>query len=100
MKVAVRGGHNFLATGARAIIDETTEDRKVKDAVIKYLRQRGVSVLDVTPGKMSQKADLAYGINKAKEWGADMFFSIHFDNCYKDRKSTRLNSSHANISYA
>ena len=83
MKVAVRGGHNFLATGARAIIDETTEDRKVKDAVIKYLRQRGVSVLDVTPGKMSQKADLAYGINKAKEWGADMFFSIHFDNCYK-----------------
>ncbi|MCD3211094.1 SH3 domain-containing protein [Clostridium botulinum C/D] len=83
MKIAVRGGHNFQATGASGIISETVEDRKVKDAVIKYLKQRGIQVLDVTPGKMSKEKDLAYGINKAKEWGADMFFSIHFNNACK-----------------
>lgn len=55
MKIAVRGGHNFQATGASGIISETVEDRKVKDAVIKYLKQRGIQVLDVTPGKMSKE---------------------------------------------
>ena len=30
MKIVIRGGHNFQATGASALIDETTEDRKVK----------------------------------------------------------------------
>ena len=38
-KVAVRGGHNFEAVGASALIDETTEDRKVKDALIILNRQ-------------------------------------------------------------
>ncbi|KEI02880.1 SH3 domain-containing protein [Clostridium botulinum C/D] len=84
MKIAIRGGHNFQAPGASGIISETVEDRKVKDAVIKYLKQRGISVLDVTPGRMPQKEDLAYSINKAKEWGADMFFSIHFNNAYSN----------------
>ncbi|MCD3202821.1 glucosaminidase domain-containing protein [Clostridium botulinum] len=83
MKIAVRGGHNFAAPGASGIISETVEDRKVKDAIIKYLTQRGVLVLDVTPGDMSQKQDLKYGINKAENWGADMFISIHFNNAYK-----------------
>ena len=38
MKIAVRGGHNFSVRGASGLIDETTEDRKVKDSVIKYLK--------------------------------------------------------------
>ena len=29
MKIAVRGGHVPMATGARGLIDELTEDRKV-----------------------------------------------------------------------
>ena len=37
MKIAVRGGHTELCTGASALINELTEDRKVKDAVVKYL---------------------------------------------------------------
>ncbi|WP_194190791.1 N-acetylmuramoyl-L-alanine amidase [Clostridium chrysemydis] len=81
-KIAVRGGHNFQATGARGIIDETTEDRKVKDAVIKYLRQAGYEVLDVTPGNCDVNTDLAYGVNKAENWGTDLFLSIHFDKAY------------------
>lgn len=84
-KIAVRGGHTEKATGASALIDELTEDRKVKDAVIKYLRELGYEVLDVTPPvnyTSSISADLAYGVNKANEWGADLFISIHFNKAY------------------
>lgn len=85
MKIAVRGGHTELCTGASALINELIEDRKVKDAVIKYLRQLGHEVLDVTPPvnyTSSVSADLAYGVNKANEWGAELFVSIHFNKAY------------------
>lgn len=84
-KIAVRGGHTEKATGASALIDELTEDRKVKDAVIKYLRKLGYEVLDVTPPvnyTSNASTDLAYGVNKANDWGADLFISIHFNKAY------------------
>ena len=67
-KWAVRGGHTEKATGASALINELTEDRKVKDSVCKYLRQLGHNVLDVTSPvnyTSSSSADFAYGVNKA-----------------------------------
>lgn len=82
MKIAVRGGHNFLSTGASGLIDETTEDRKVKDSVIKYLKLLGHEVLDVTPGPCDVNTDLAYGVNKANAWGADLFVSDHFNKAF------------------
>ncbi|MGL4739523.1 MAG: N-acetylmuramoyl-L-alanine amidase [Sarcina sp.] len=82
MKIAVRGGHNFQAKGAVGIIDETTEDRKVKDAVIKYLKKLGHEVLDVTPENMSVNADLVHGVNSGNAWKADLFISIHFNKAY------------------
>lgn len=83
MKIAIRGGHCPKATGAKGIIDELTEDRKVKDSVIKYLRQLGCDVLDVTPPDYtSPNIDLYYGVSKANAWGADLFISIHFNNAY------------------
>ena len=84
MKIAVRGGHVPNFTGASKFIDELTEDRKVKDSVIKYLRQLGCDVLDVTPPNNinSLRSELSYGVNKANNWGADLFVSIHFNKAY------------------
>ena len=83
MKIAIRGGHCPKATGAKGIIDELTEDRKVKDSVIKYLRMLGYDVLDVTPPDYtSSNVDLYYGVSKANNWGANLFISIHFNKAY------------------
>ena len=84
MKIAVRGGHVPKVTGARGLIDELTEDRKVKDSAIKYLKQLGCEVLDVTPPDSTStlNGDLSYGVNKANNWGADLFISIHFNKAY------------------
>ena len=84
MKIAVRGGHCPKITGASALIDELKEDRLIKDVVIKYLNQLGHTVLDVTPpdSTSGSSAELSYGVNKANNWGADLFISIHFNNAY------------------
>ena len=85
MKIAVRGGHTELCTGARALLDELTEDRKIKDSVIKYLKQLGQDVLDCTPPvnyTNNMTTDMEYGVNKANNWGADLFVSIHFNKAY------------------
>lgn len=84
-KIAVRGGHTELCTGARALLDELTEDRKIKDSVIKYLKQLGQDVLDCTPPvnyTNNMTTDMAYGVNKANNWGADLFVSIHLNKAY------------------
>ena len=67
MKICVRGGHAKLCPGARALLDELTENRKVKDSVIKYLKQLGHEVIDDTPPDTvsSSSIDLAYGVNLA-----------------------------------
>ena len=84
MKIAVRGGHVPKFTGASKFIDELTEDRKVKNSVINWLKQLGCEVLDVTPPDNTQSlnGDLSYGVNKANNWGADLFVSIHFNKAY------------------
>lgn len=85
MKIVVRGGHTEKATGAVALLNELIEDRKVKDAVVKYLKQLGHEVLDVTPpanANLTISTDLAYGVDKANNWGAELFISIHFNKAY------------------
>ena len=82
MKIAFRGGHNEQATGATAIIDELTEDRRVLAECIKVAKEQGHEVLDCTPGPCDVNTDLAYGVNKANAWGADMYVPIHFDKAY------------------
>lgn len=82
MKIAVRGGHNFQAKGASGIIDETTENRKVYKALIKYLDKIGHNVIDVTPGDCDVNTDLYLGVQKAEDNDVDLFISIHFDKAY------------------
>ena len=84
MKIAVRGGHCPRVPGASKFIDELTEDRKVKESVIKYLRKLGHDVLDVTPpdNTSSSSVDLSNGVNRANLFGADLFISIHFNKAY------------------
>ena len=84
MKIAVRGGHCPKIPGCSKFIDELTEDRKVKDSVINYLRMLGHEVLDVTPpdNTSSSSADLSNGVNRANLWNADLFVSIHFNKAY------------------
>ena len=84
MKIAVRGGHCPNFPGCSKFIDELTEDRKVKDSVIKYLRQLGHEVLDVTPPNNTNSLhnDLSYGVNRANNQRADLFVSIHFNKAY------------------
>lgn len=81
MKIAIRGGHCPKVPGASGILNEVTEDRKVKDAVIKYLKQLGHQVYDVTPpdSMATSSGDLAHGVNEANRLKVDIFASIHFN---------------------
>lgn len=81
MKIAIRGGHCPKVPGASGILNEVVEDRKVKDAVIKYLRQLGHQVYDVTPpdSMATSSGDLAHGVNEANRLKVDIFASIHFN---------------------
>ena len=84
MKIAVRGGHCPRVPGASKFIDELTEDRKVKESLIKYLKQLGCEVFDVTPPDTtnSSNMDLSFGVNKANIFNVDLFISIHFNKAY------------------
>ena len=84
MKIAVRGGHCPRVPGASKFLDELTEDRKVKESAIKYLKQLGNEVLDVTPPDNTNlsQSDLIYGVDGANHYGADLFVSIHFNKAY------------------
>lgn len=89
MKIAVRGGHTPKSPGAAAIINELTEDRKVKTAVIKYLQSLGHTVKDVTPGDtVAYPTELNSGISSANNWGAELFVSIHFNKAYSSYNGT------------
>ena len=82
MKIAIRRGHNRQATGSVGLVNEVIENENILAPTIKYLKQLGHEVLDVSPGNMSSDSDLAHGVKKANDWNADVFVSIHCNKAY------------------
>src|SRR3712207_8334780 len=83
------------------VVDDGSTDRTVEVA-----RANGVDhIVRLTNNKGLAQAFQA-GLDASLKLGADVIVNTDADNQYhgpdiaKDRKSTRLNSSHANISYA
>ena len=86
MKINVHGGHNKLTPGAYSLLDELTEDRKVKDKVIKSLKSEGHTVYDCTDDKgKTENANLANIVKKCNAHKVDIDVSIHL-NCGRNDK--------------
>lgn len=81
----VHGGHSLICRGASAILDEVNEDRKIKNAVINYLRQQGHTVYDCTDdvGK-SQDDNLSAIVAKCNSHSVDLDISIHLNSGRND----------------
>lgn len=80
MKINVHGGHNARVPGACGLIDEVTEDRKVKDLVLDKLRSLGHTVYDCTDDAgASQSANLSNIVAKCNAHSVDLDVSIHFN---------------------
>ena len=86
-KYNIHGGHNRIVSGASALLDEVTEDRKVKDGVISRLRSLGHTAYDCTDDKgRSQGANLANIVAKCNAHTVDVDVSIHLNLGRKDKK--------------
>lgn len=80
MKANVHAGHNNIVRGAKGYLDEVTEDRKVKNYLIEYLRNAGWTVYDCTDEKgASQNANLANIVKACNKHAVDYDISIHLN---------------------
>lgn len=88
MRINVHAGHNiagFTACGAVGFINESIEDRKVKDEVISQLRTLGHTVYDCTVDRASSvSANLAQIVEKCNAHTVDLDVSIHFNSGAND----------------
>ncbi|RJW07639.1 N-acetylmuramoyl-L-alanine amidase [Eubacterium sp. AM28-8LB] len=86
MKINVHGGHNKLTPGAHNLLDELTEDRKVKAKVINLLRAAGHTVYDCTDDKGKTEDDnLVNIVKKCNAHEVNVDASIHL-NCGRNDK--------------
>jgi len=82
MRYNIHGGHAKVgcgAVGAASILNESVEDRKIKDIVIKYLREAGHTVFDCTEDYGSQSEVLSSIVRKCNANAVDLDVSIHFN---------------------
>ena len=76
----VHGGHNFIVPGAKGLLDETTEDRKVTARVISALRVAGHTVYDCTDDSgRTQGQNLANIVAKCNAHLVDLNISNHLN---------------------
>lgn len=90
MKINVHAGHNpdgKVACGACGIIKESTEARRVKNKVIKLLREKGHTVYDCTCSNGKSQSDVLQQIvKKCNKHEVDLDVSIHFNAGASDKK--------------
>lgn len=83
MKINVHAGHNpsgKIACGAVSLLNESDENRRVKDLVIKALRELGHTVYDCTVDNGKSKSDILVKIvKKCNAHNVDLDVSIHFN---------------------
>lgn len=83
MKINVHAGHNpdgKIACGAVGFIKESTQARKVKKYVIKYLGMAGHTVYDCTVNDGTSQNDILNKIvKKCNSHAVDLDVSIHFN---------------------
>lgn len=88
MRYNVHAGHNpdgKVACGAVGLIKESTEARKVKDEVIRLLKQEGHTVFDTTVDNGTNANDVLVKIvKKCNTNKVDLDISIHFNSGAKD----------------
>lgn len=76
----VHGGHNSIVPGASDILDELTEDRKVKNKVIELLHAQGNTVYDCTDDIGSTvNQNLKNIVEKCNTHAVDLDISIHLN---------------------
>lgn len=88
MKIAVRRGHQYTGQdgSAQGIVKEIDVAERYYKLVIEGLKTLGHEVLDVTPPEANRTLSdsLNYGINKANDWGAELFVSCHANKAYNN----------------
>lgn len=79
-KYNVHGGHNSIVPGAASILNEVTEDRKVKNKLISLLKSAGYAVYDCTDDSgRTSGANLANIVAKCNKHSVDLDISIHLN---------------------
>ena len=104
----VHGGHNFNVPGAKGLLDETTEDRKVTARVISALRAAGHTVYDCTDDSgRTQGQNLANIVAKCNAHPVDLNISNHLNAgggtgvevwCYNEKTKDIADAICANVS--
>lgn len=88
MKINVHAGHNpagKVACGAVGLINESTENRRVKDEVIAQIQALGHTVYDCTENNGSGQTDVLKKIvSKCNQHAVDLDVSIHFNSAAND----------------
>ena len=89
MRLNIHAGHNpdgKVACGAIGLIKESTEARKVKDEIIRLLKQEGHTVFDTTIDNGTSSNDvLSKIVGKCNANKVDLDISIHFNSGANDK---------------
>ena len=76
----IHAGHSLICRGANGVLDEVTEDRKVKNSVVEALRSLGHTVYDCTDNSgRTAGENLSAIVAKCNAHTVDLDVSIHLN---------------------